>query len=167
MPTSQLSARYVQDVGFLLSNLRSEDSGVEGCVIWFSAGEFARNETDWGPKLLVVLGDKLTASSVLDAVWVTLENPPVVLGNLPERVAKQVHGFIESNRETLLQHWTGETTSARTFSQIAPLGAANRRASRIQDGLAAIAQWEAENGAFTDAELEEARHHLGIARSGR
>lgn len=34
---------------------------------------------------------------------------------------------------------------------------AARRALKIQQGLAAIAEWEAENGALTEAELDAAR----------
>ena len=35
--------------------------------------------------------------------------------------------------------------------------AAARRALLIRDGLAAVAEWERENGPFTEAELESAR----------
>ena len=34
---------------------------------------------------------------------------------------------------------------------------AARRALKVRDGLAAVVEWEAENGAFTPAELAEAR----------
>jgi hypothetical protein len=37
---------------------------------------------------------------------------------------------------------------------------AARRSLRIGDGLAAVAEWETEHGAFTDQELEEARARL-------
>jgi hypothetical protein len=37
---------------------------------------------------------------------------------------------------------------------------AARRALRIRDGLAAVAEWERQHGAFTDAELEEARQRV-------
>ena len=38
--------------------------------------------------------------------------------------------------------------------------AAARRALLIRDGLAAVAEWEAENGSFTDAELKSARDRV-------
>lgn len=38
--------------------------------------------------------------------------------------------------------------------------AAARRALLVRDGLAAVAEWEAEHGAFTQAELEAARARL-------
>lgn len=37
---------------------------------------------------------------------------------------------------------------------------AARRALLIADGLTAVAEWEAEHGAFSDAELAEARHRI-------
>lgn len=41
---------------------------------------------------------------------------------------------------------------------------AARRALLIRDGLRAVAEWEAENGALTDSELEGARHRVATAR---
>ena len=37
---------------------------------------------------------------------------------------------------------------------------AARRALRIRDGLAAVAEWEAEHGPFTDQDLAEARQRV-------
>jgi hypothetical protein len=37
---------------------------------------------------------------------------------------------------------------------------AARRSLRIRDGLAAVAEWEAQHGAFSDAELEAARQRI-------
>lgn len=46
---------------------------------------------------------------------------------------------------------------------------AARRALLVRDGLAAVAEWEAEHGALTDAELAEARqrvaNEVGVAGS--
>lgn len=49
---------------------------------------------------------------------------------------------------------------------------AARRALLVRDGLAAVAEWEDEHGAFTERELEEARayvrqEHAGKARRRR
>ena len=45
---------------------------------------------------------------------------------------------------------------------------AARRALLIADGLTAVAEWEADNGAFSDAELAEARQRvLGKPRESR
>ena len=44
---------------------------------------------------------------------------------------------------------------------------AARRALLVRDGLAAVAEWEAEHGAFSDAELEEARARVACEVGGR
>jgi hypothetical protein len=45
--------------------------------------------------------------------------------------------------------------------------AAARRALKIRDGLAAVAEWEAEQGSLTAAELAEARHRVGALADPR
>lgn len=47
------------------------------------------------------------------------------------------------------------------------LTAAARRALQIKDGLAAVAEWEADNGAFSEAELKAARARVRTSRGGR
>jgi hypothetical protein len=44
---------------------------------------------------------------------------------------------------------------------------AARRALLVRDGLAAVAEWEADHGAFTEAELERARERVFAARTSR
>ena len=44
---------------------------------------------------------------------------------------------------------------------------AARLALKIRDGLAAVAEWEAEHGAFTEAELKAARQRLASTRRPR
>jgi hypothetical protein len=44
---------------------------------------------------------------------------------------------------------------------------AARRALIVRDGLAAIAEWEAEHGAFTPEELEAARRRAGVDQPER
>jgi len=39
---------------------------------------------------------------------------------------------------------------------------AARHALRLRDGLAAVAEWEDEHGAFTREELDDARQRLGL-----
>lgn len=51
--------------------------------------------------------------------------------------------------------------AAEEMSVSAWLTDAARRALRIKDGLAAVAEWESEHGVFTQAELEAARTRLG------
>jgi hypothetical protein len=45
--------------------------------------------------------------------------------------------------------------------------AAARRALLVRDGLAAVAEWEAEHGALTQAELEAARSRLERGKARR
>ena len=45
--------------------------------------------------------------------------------------------------------------------------AAARRELRLRDGLAAVAEWEAEHGALTEEELSAARRRAGPGRSER
>ena len=44
--------------------------------------------------------------------------------------------------------------------------AAARRALRIRDGLAAVGEWEAAHGVFTELEMEEAREQV-LSKHGR
>ena len=55
--------------------------------------------------------------------------------------------------------------AAEGLSVSAWLTDAARRALKIRDGLAAVAEWEAENGAFSAAELDAARTRVA-RRSG-
>lgn len=57
--------------------------------------------------------------------------------------------------------------AAEGVSVSAWLTAAARRALKIRDGLAAMAEYEAEEGAFTEAELSAARARLAARQSGR
>lgn len=50
-----------------------------------------------------------------------------------------------------------EAAAAEGVSVSAWMTSAARRTLLARDGLAAVAEWEAEHGAFTEAELEVAR----------
>jgi len=53
-----------------------------------------------------------------------------------------------------------EAAEAEGTSVSAWITAAARRALVARDGLVAVAEWEAEHGAFTEAELEAARSRI-------
>jgi len=53
-----------------------------------------------------------------------------------------------------------DAAEAEGLSVSAWMTAAARRALGIRRGLAAVREWEAEHGAFTDRELEAARRQL-------
>lgn len=42
-----------------------------------------------------------------------------------------------------------------------------RQALKLRDGLLAVAEWEAEHGAFTREELDAARRRVGVSGSER
>jgi hypothetical protein len=57
--------------------------------------------------------------------------------------------------------------AAEGVSVSAWLTAAARRALKLREGLAAVAEWEAGHGAFTREELEAARHRAGASDPGQ
>jgi len=57
--------------------------------------------------------------------------------------------------------------AAEGLSVSAWMTAAARRALIVRDGLAAVAEWEAEHGAFTREELEAARQRVGASQPER
>ena len=75
--TSKKSAeRFSPDAGFLMSTLGSEETGIDRVVICVCAGEFGSTGNQLGPRLLVVLGDRLSTESLKDATTVQLTSPP-------------------------------------------------------------------------------------------
>ena len=54
-----------------------------------------------------------------------------------------------------------DAAAAEGMSVSAWITGAARRALLIRDGLAAVAEWEAEHGALTPTEIEEARSRIG------
>ena len=54
-----------------------------------------------------------------------------------------------------------DAAAAEGTSVSAWITAAARRALLIRDGLAAVAEWEAEHGSLTQSEIEEARARVG------
>jgi hypothetical protein len=57
--------------------------------------------------------------------------------------------------------------AAEGVSVSAWMTAAARRALIVRDGLAAVAEWEAEHGAFTREELEAARKRADVGQPER
>jgi hypothetical protein len=91
-----------------MSNLRPDDTGVLGAIIWVSAGEFAGADAQHGPRIKVMQGSKRTTEGLRDAISVQLTDPPEVLGVLPGKLKKQVIAFVNANREVLLRYWAFE-----------------------------------------------------------
>ncbi len=57
--------------------------------------------------------------------------------------------------------------AAEGVSVSAWMTAAARRALMLRDGLAAVAEWEAEHGALTSEELDAARRRIGTPAADR
>jgi hypothetical protein len=60
-----------------------------------------------------------------------------------------------------------DAAEAEGTSVSAWITAAARRALLVRDGLAAVAEWEAEHGALTRKELEDARTRVARAKARR
>jgi hypothetical protein len=73
-----------------------------------SCGEFAGADLQYGPRIKVMLGEKLTLEGLDEAVSVRLTDPPEVLGRLPSKIKGHVIRFVHQNRDILLRHWNGE-----------------------------------------------------------
>lgn len=104
-----------------MSNLLPKDTGVDGAVIWISAGEFHGVDAQHGPRIKVMLGNKITTEGLSDSISVRITDPPVVLGSLPGNIRKQVVQFVEKNRDILLRHWNGELGSKETLNLLEPV----------------------------------------------
>lgn len=105
-----VAARFAGFDMWAMSSLRSKATGIEGVIIWVSTGEFAGADLQHGPRVKVVLGDKVSKEKMLkESVTIKIsESPEVLDGDLPGKVKKQVIGFVKKNREVLLQYWNEE-----------------------------------------------------------
>jgi len=103
---------------FQLSNLRSQDTGIAGAVIWVSAGEPDGVECHLGPRLWIVVGEDLSPVNLKNAVFVTLTTLPKLTGTLPPKIADQVMRFIEKNRSVLLAYWHAEISTREMLDRL-------------------------------------------------
>jgi hypothetical protein len=108
-------ARFLKEA---MANIRTRRTGIEGAVIWVSPGEFGGKDSQHGPRIKVMLGNKVTTEGLDDAVSVRISDPPEVLGKLPGNVKKQVIKFVDLNRDVLLGHWKGETDTEEMLALI-------------------------------------------------
>jgi hypothetical protein len=125
LPTTAVAMPWRSEEGSILveamSNLRASSTGVEGTVIWISSGEFESKKSPHGPRIKLVISNKITTEGLRDAVSITLTKPPRVLGKLPPKVKKQAIAFVRLNLDALLAHWNGELDSAEVVRKIEKL----------------------------------------------
>jgi hypothetical protein len=104
-----------------MSNLRSNRTGAKGAVIWISYGEYAGADMQHGPRIKVALGDRITSDSFRDSVTVTITQPPKFLGDLPGGIKRQITKFLDLNRQTLLDYWSGDLDTGEVLDRIKPI----------------------------------------------
>ena len=111
--------KYSERIEILaMSNLTSSDTGVDGVVIWVSAGEFAGKGSPHGPRIKVVFGSRVTSEGLDNAVTATLEDPPRFIGDLSVKKKKEVTAFINKNRSVLLRYWAGGMSTREMIDSI-------------------------------------------------
>jgi len=104
----KIVARFMLEA---MSNLRTRATGVDDATVWVSAGEFAGAQSQYGPRVKVMPGTKITKEGLIEAASVTITVPPKVIGTLPGELKKQVIDFVNLNREILLQYWRNEVST--------------------------------------------------------
>lgn len=116
---TRISTRFMKEA---MSNLRPKTTGVEGVVLWVSAGEFAGHDIVHGPRLKVRLGEKITTEGLDAAISVTVSKSPKVLGKLPGKVKSQVTRFVKENHDVLLEYWNGDLDTKEMLDSLKRLG---------------------------------------------
>lgn len=101
---------------YRLNKLWPQNSGVQGAVIWFSCGEFDEDRGELGPRIRVVRHGRTRA------IEITLDDPPRVLGELPEEVRNAAVEWVLLNRDALLRHWIDETSTIECLQELVRLG---------------------------------------------
>jgi hypothetical protein len=101
-----------------MSNLVAADTGIDGIVIWVSGGEFEGKDSQHGPRIKVMLGNKITTEGLNQATTVTLTNPSKVIGKLPSKIEKKVLSFLKKNQATLLSYWKNEISTKEMIQRI-------------------------------------------------
>ena len=91
---------------------------MEGAIIWISAGEFAPGKAQHGPRIMLMLGEKITTEGLRGAASIRLTSPPEVLGVLPGKVERGVVRFATLNRDVLPRHWGGELDARKTLDRL-------------------------------------------------
>lgn len=108
---------------FAMSNLHSEDTGVSGAVIFVSSGEFEGKKSQHGPRVKVMVGNKVSSEALRKAVTVSISDPPRIIGDgkLSPALRKKVFTFITENKDTLLGYWQFNLTTREMLDAIEPI----------------------------------------------
>lgn len=101
-----------------MANLRPEETGIKGAILWISSGEFSGTKIKHGPRLKVMEGTKLTADVLKKAVTVKLTDPPEIIGSLSGKLKTQVIKFVTENHDTLISYWRFEINISTLLKQL-------------------------------------------------
>lgn len=98
-----------------MSNLPPEDTGVTGAVIWVSANGIGLKH---GPRVKVIVGNKVSDGNLKNSVSVTITNPPKVLGDLPAAIKKDAVQWVTLNQAVLLDYWNNRISTREMMNSI-------------------------------------------------
>ena len=107
-----------EDELFLMSNLYPEDTGLP-MTIWVSVKGRARH--DARVKVNMAHGARMDPDNL--AVVSVRPQPRLLHGELSSRDLEGVVGWIELNREAIIDHWEGRASSAALLRRLKPLPA--------------------------------------------
>jgi len=98
-----------------MSNLFPDDTNVEGYTIWIStkSGREKHNA-----RIKITNSDGSAEISIWGIPEIKKQNGKIKLSG---KKYKRLLVFIELNREALLRHWSGETSSVQFVKEIKPL----------------------------------------------
>jgi len=105
-----------ENASFLMSNLLPPNTGVNGTVIWISAGEFEKGKHS--PRIKVVVGDQITLESLSQAASITIIGSPKIIGNLPSKITKNAIAFVKLNQTILIKYWENEVSTREMLNSI-------------------------------------------------
>ena len=97
-------------IGASAANLRKGETGIEGVVLYVSTKSSAGTDIQHGPRLKVMLGNRVTKENRRNSVSIRLTDPPVVLGILPGHIRAQAVEFVRNNLPVLLLFWESQLT---------------------------------------------------------
>jgi hypothetical protein len=109
---------FLENAGFLATNLAPISTGVQGAVVWIFSGEPTLSEATVGPRILVVVGESLALASLSNAVAVRLSRPPAVMGALPVGIGRQAVRFADANGDLLRRYWRGRMSTRALLDQV-------------------------------------------------
>ena len=102
-----------------MSNLRSKSTGVDGAILWVSAGEFEGKESQHGPRVKVILGQgRVTMEALQKAPSVKIKDGSLIQGRLKGSLLKKIQMFLNLNRTVLLDYWNQKIDTVQMAQEI-------------------------------------------------